>query len=159
VTNGSSSTSTPTSSTVKVNGDVTAGYLHELNITIPDKKNAGGFYTDASALIVNPDGAPHAPFMATYTPTFNPATAITNYGFTQPGETQALINGTYSGNVGAMAFTPLFAAGGSVILNAGTLLGNGHITAYGGPTISVTNSSPDYLLLSDIVIPDEPGGE
>src|SRR5262249_34853218 len=44
-TNGDSSTLAPTSSSVTVNGDVTAGYLHELNITIPDAKNAGGFYS------------------------------------------------------------------------------------------------------------------
>ena len=42
VTNGSSSTSTPTSSTVTMNGTVTAGIFHTLNITIPDDHSADG---------------------------------------------------------------------------------------------------------------------
>lgn len=52
---------------------------------------------------------------------------------------------------------PLYASGGSVTVN-GTLEGSGSITAYGGPTITITNSSPDYLLIGDIEIPDIPGG-
>ena len=58
-----------------------------------------------------------------------------------------------------MVLGPLFAAGGDVTVNAGTLKGNGTITAYGGPTITVTNNSPDYLVLSSITIPNEPGGQ
>ena len=54
---------------------------------------------------------------------------------------------TYNGSVGAMVLGPLFAAGGDVTVNAGTLLGSGTITAYGGPTVTVTNDSPDYLVL------------
>ena len=55
-----------------------------------------------------------------------------------------------------MVLGPLFAAGGDVTVNAGTLHGSGTIIAYGGPTITVTNNSPDYLILDSITIPDEP---
>ena len=59
-----------------------------------------------------------------------------------------------------MVLGTLFAAGGDVTVNAGTLKGStGTITAYGGPTITVTNNSPDYLVLGSITIPDEPGGQ
>ena len=43
---------------------------------------------------------------------------------------------------------PLYASGGSVTVN-GTLEGSGSITAYGGPTITITNKSPDYLLIGE----------
>ena len=47
-----------------------------------------------------------------------------------------------------MVLGPLFAAGGDVTVNAGALHGqHGTITAYGGPTITITNNSPDYLVL------------
>ena len=36
--------------------------------------------------------------------------------------------------------------------------GNGTITAYGGPTITIANDSPDYLILGAINIPNIPGG-
>jgi hypothetical protein len=168
VTDGSSSTSTNTPSSLTVNGTVTAGIYHELNITIPDAQNASangvsGFYSDASALVVNPDGAPHAAFAASFDPNFNPVTTIQNAAnagaFPDPGEATALEDATYNGEVGALVLGPLFAAGGDVTVNAGTLQGNGTITAYGGPTITVTNNSPDYLVLGSINIPDQPGGQ
>src|SRR5262249_26363252 len=95
----------------------------------------------------------------TFVTNFNPYTTIGNYTFTQPGEAAALQQGTYNGTVGAISFMPLYAAGGTVTVNAGTLAGNGSITAYGGPSITVTNYSPDYLLFSDINIPNANGGQ
>ena len=61
----------------------------------------------------------------------------------------------------ALVFGPLYAAGGTVTVNADTLAGDGDgsITAFGGPTISVTNASPDYLVFDAITIPFLPGGE
>ena len=53
-----------------------------------------------------------------------------------------------------MTLGPLFAAGGIVTVNADSILGSGSITAYGGPTITVTNNSPDYLVLGPMTIPD-----
>src|SRR5262249_24781409 len=52
VTDGTSSTSTSPTSQVTLNGTITAGVYHELNITIPDAKNAG-IYSNANAVTVN----------------------------------------------------------------------------------------------------------
>ncbi|MES2789353.1 MAG: hypothetical protein V4719_07010, partial [Planctomycetota bacterium] len=46
--------------------------------------------------------------------------------------------------------TPLFASGGNVTLNAGSISGSGNVTAYGGASITVTNNSAAYLLLGAI---------
>ena len=52
----------------------------------------------------------------------------------------------------------LFAAGGVVKINADQLSGSGTAIANGTPRITIDNQSPDYLLLNDILIPDQPGG-
>jgi len=54
---------------------------------------------------------------------------------------------------------PLYASGGDVTVNADTIQGSGTVTANGGPSINVTNDSPDYLLLGAIDIPNIPGGQ
>jgi hypothetical protein len=56
ITNGSSSTSTPSSSNVTINGNVTAGVFHTLNITIPNDQSAGDANGDSRTVIV--DGGP-----------------------------------------------------------------------------------------------------
>ncbi len=60
--------------------------------------------------------------------------------------------------VGAFVLGTLYAAGGNVAVHADNLMGSGSITAYGGPSITVTNNSPDYLVIAGIDIPDIPGG-
>jgi hypothetical protein len=178
VTNGSSSTSTPSSSNVMINGTVTAGVFHTLSITIPNDQSAADANGDSQTVIVNGgpakkvatsfpgtllSGPTFMSFSAAFDPNFNPystiATAAANGEFPDAGEAAALEAAVYDGVVGAMVLGPLFAAGGDVNLNAGALQGNGTITAYGGPTITVTNNSPDYLVLSSITIPNEPGGQ
>ena len=172
-TNGSSSASTPTSSTVTMNGTVTAGFFHTLNITIPDDHSAkGGFFSDDVSVngsapapvsietdVSNPDTVT---FLASFDSKFNPsntiAAAALNGEFPDSNEASTDEGFVYNGSVGAMVLGPLFAAGGDVTVNAGKLQGNGTVTSYGGPTISVTNYSPDYLVLGSITIPDEPGG-
>src|SRR5262245_18122663 len=57
-----------------------------------------------------------------------------------------------------MVLGPLFASGGDVTGNAGHLVSSGKITAYGGPTISVNNYTPDYLGLASISNSAGPGG-
>ncbi len=162
VTNGSSAPHTATSSNVTMDGAITAGYDRKLDITIPDDKSADGFYSNT--VIVNPDGSPFAGFTQTFDPNFNPAAAITSYygPFPTPGQQaaeQALLNNTSSTPVGAMILSPLFATGGLVTVNAGAFQGGGSITTYSGPTITVTNNSPDYLILSGITIPNLAGGQ
>ena len=156
-TSGSSTPNGSTSSAVTVNGTVTAGAYHELNITIPNDGSAGAGYS--STVNVNPDGAAYAAFLSDFqyfTTTIDNAQA--DGAFSNPAVVPALLAGVYNGLVGAMVLGPLFAAGGDVTVNAGTLNGTGTITAYGGPAITVTNDSPDYLVLGSITIPDEPGG-
>ncbi len=177
VTDGSSKPSVSTSSSVTMNGSITAGYLHTLNITIPDNQSAqGGFYsndvivnggtptsvsTAPAATLVSPKDT--AAFTASFDPSFNPYNTIVaaaNDG-ELPGADATTDEGfVYDGSVGAMVLGTLFAAGGDVTVNAGIFQGStGSITAYGGPTITVTNKSPDYLVLDSINIPDEPGGQ
>ena len=177
VTDGKSSPSTKTSSNVTINGTVVAGTTHELDITIPNDNSVGNGNGDSQDLSVNGGkavaaGSPSAPttvstpstvaFTASYDPNFNPnttiATAAADGDLPDVGEASALEDATYNGEVGAMVLGPLFAAGGDVTVNAGTLNGSGTIAAYGGPSITITNDSPDYLVLSSINIPNEPGG-
>ncbi len=174
VTNGSSSASAPTSSTVTMNGTVTAGIFHTLNITIPDNQSAkDGFFSDdvsvngsapasvsTATLVSNPNTVT---FTASFDPSFNPyntiVAAAADGEFPDTGEAAFDEDAVHDGSVGAMVLGTLFAAGGDVTVNAGTLEGStGTITAYGGPTITVTNNSPDYLVLDSLNIPDEPGG-
>ncbi len=180
-TNGSS-TAVPnlTSSNMTIDGTVIAGYFHELNIVIPNAQNVSYnngsgtvLYTNASAITVNPDGQPFAPFSAYFTTAFNPANTIgalaPTSGTSQdplglsPQQLAAiqLAQGYVApGTVGAIELGTLSAAGGDVTVDAQNLQGNGvgSITAYGGATISVTNNSPDYLILDSVDIQGGLGG-
>jgi filamentous hemagglutinin family protein len=143
VTDGSSHTSTPTTASVVLNGTVTAGVFHNLAITI-----------SGNTLTSNADGAP---FLYAYDPNFNaPAFVSQNYTGTQE---QLLNTGVSSSAVGAFTLGTLFASGGTITINADTLSGNGTLTAFGAPTISVINSSANYLVLGPVNIPNLPGGK
>ena len=154
----SASSSTPTESTsssVTQNGTITAGIYHELDITIPNAQDApGGFYTDTTPIGVN---TTHAPFMATYNGSFSPSTE--DQYFNSSTDAAAFDKDVSTTPVGALTFTPLYAAGGIVTVNADSISGGGSITAYGSPTISITNASPDYLIFNAITIPFLPAGE
>jgi hypothetical protein len=160
-TGGSSTPLGSTSSNMIVDGTVTAGALHELNITIPNDNSAGAGYS--STITVNTDGAPYSAFTHNFTSSFNPYTTIQNAAahgaFSNPSAVMTLLDSVFNGPVGAMVLGPLFASGGDVSVKAGTLQGSGTLKAYGGPTINVTNYSPDYLVLGSINIPDAPGGD
>ena len=128
----SASTSTPSSSVssqVIDNGTITAGIYHELDITIPDKRNSG-IFTDQSQIQVNPDGAANVPFTATFDPSFLPST---ENAFFDPATSAALDSNTSATPVGALTFGPLFAAGGIVTVNASSLSGTGTIIAQARP--------------------------
>ena len=156
-TNGSSSTSTPSSSTVTIDGTVTAGYYHELSIVIP--KNI----TNTSQITFNADGQPYIMPSVYLTADFNPVASIndTTTGNLLASVADALMLAkgyVAQGPVGAIGFGPLSAAGGDVTVDAGTLTGSGRVTAYGGATISIINNSPDYLVLDSIEIQGPLGG-
>jgi hypothetical protein len=152
VTNGKSSPRTSTNSTVTMDGTVTAGIYHELDITIPNDQSAPGSFF-SNTVDMNSGGYP---FTYAFNPSFLPSVFVQD-DFS-PSNAMTFEPYVSSTAVGAIVLGPLYAAGGNVIVNAGTLSGNGAITAYGGPTITVTNDSPDYLVLSSIDIPNLAGG-
>jgi len=154
-TNGSSSPSTSTSSTVTVNGTVTAGIFDQLDITIPSNDPTTPIFSEPDSPI------PVASPSYSFDPSFNPSAVINSSGLS-PTDQQVLDTEVSSGTVAAMelgstAF-PLTAYGGNVTVDAGSLLGDGTITAYGAPTINITNPTADYLVLGPISIPQGPAG-
>lgn len=154
---------TPTA-VVTINGTVIAGIYHDLDVMIPDCANSGDycselFLTDSNfddlgnALIIATSGMPltvaaGAPVtVAVFNPEFDPGLL-----------SDALPAGVANSLVGAYAFGPLLASAGDVNLNATSFVGTGTITAYGAPSIIVRNFSPDYLIMSSVLIPDLAGG-
>ncbi len=158
----SASSSTPTettSSSVTQNGTITAGIYHELDIVIPNAQDAAGQLLYGH----DPDrGESHRRCPA------RPLHGDVQLKL-QPGERGPVfrharrrrrIRQGRVDNAGRSAtFTPLYAAGGIVTVNADSISGGGSITAYGSPTISITNASPDYLIFNAITIPFLPAGE
>ena len=151
----SESSSAATTSNSVLNGTMTAGIYHELSITIPnDQSGANGF---SQTVYANPDGSAYVPFPSYFTPSFIAPSYIDSH-FT--GDTATVLkSGVSDQYVAACNLGPLFATGGTVTVNADSLSGSGTITAYGGPKISVTNNSPNYLILGPINIPNLPGGQ
>ncbi len=155
VTDGSSDAHTTTSSNVNDQGTVTAGIFRTLNITIPNDGSAGGFYS--STVNFNPDAAP---FTMSYNGSYNP-TAVIQAALSGPNQQDLqmiLLSGVSSTPVGALLLQDLYASGGSVQVQADHLSGGGTVTAYGGPTITVLNNSPDYLVIGGAMIPNLAGG-
>ncbi|MEN9663955.1 MAG: hypothetical protein RLZZ326_318, partial [Planctomycetota bacterium] len=120
----------------------------------------------SKSLVVNADGdtiptndLPFRPFVATFTDSFHAPTAIDSYGFTDPTVKDIFKSGVTSDNVVAIRLEKLTARGGQVIVNATSLEGSGRIIANGGPSITVTNESANYLVLSDVSIPNRTYGE
>jgi sugar lactone lactonase YvrE len=120
----------------------------------------------SKSLVVNADGdtiptndLPFRPFVATFTDGFHAPTAIDGYGFTDPTVKDIFKSGVTSDTVVAIQLEKLTARGGQVIVNATSLEGSGRITANGGPSITVTNESANYLILSDVSIPNRTYGE
>ena len=186
MTDGTATPTTSTSSTVTIDGTITAGVFHDLDITIPDDNTATAGGNAIYSNTIEVDGvrttvntatpAPQstqpstvmsptsAAFTAIFDPSFNPYTTIQNAvnagALTDLTEATQLEQLVYDGAVGAIVLGPLFASGGDVTVNADTLQGStGSIAAYGQASIDITNDSPDYLVLSSITIPDEPGGQ
>jgi hypothetical protein len=137
--------------TVTHNGTATAGIYHNLDITIADCGDSGIYCGQVTR---NDDGAP---FAFAFSRAFDaPGYVDSNFS----GTSGALLkSGLSTTPVGAVSLGSLFASGGTIAVNASTLLGTGTLTSYGGPTISVTNNSPDYLLLGAVRIPNAPGAK
>lgn len=160
VTDGSSNPYSLATSTVNMNGNVTAGIYHNLSIVIgcgSDGTTMCGL-NDRPGVFQGPDGIP---VNYSYTANFNPSGYINlNFG-TGTDTATALLNGTSSGTVQAIVITTtLYAAGGTVSINADHINGTGNVTSNGGPVISVVNNSAAYLIIAGGAnIPDTPGGQ
>jgi len=98
---------------------------------------------------------PFKPFQVTYHPAYDPIASIDSYTFNDPTVAEVLKSGVTADRVVAMRLEGLTARGGVVAINASSIQGSGSITAYGAPTIAVDNNSPNYLIVSDLTIPNE----
>ena len=149
-----SRSSTASNAKVDINGSVTAGIYHDLNIVI-----------DCGGVTCGPNSTPTitqisgAPTIASYNPTFD-AAAYVNANYDPDVATTLLAGIQSSGTVKAISLSQLFAAGGTVTINADTITGSGSLTSYGGPTIRLVNNSAAYLLLDGgAYIPNTPGAQ
>jgi hypothetical protein len=147
VTDSSDHPSVKVTSNVVLNAAVVAGIFHQLAITIDDCKDSGIF---CKTLTFNSSAAP---FTASFSASFDAQQFIDSLGLPS-----ALKGDVSSSTVGAYILDSLYASGGSVSINATTLSGSGTVDAWGGPTITVTNNSPDYLIIGSATIPDIVGG-
>lgn len=156
-THPSADISTPNSAVVNINGSVTAGIFHSLVITIDDCQNAGIYCSTAKVLESAGSGYAVNPLFVS---NFDPQSYIAAQFAGGAAGSSAVLNSSVSATpVGAFFIPDLYASGGVVNVNAGTITGNGSITSFGNPTISVVNNSPDYLILQDAYIPYIPGGK
>ncbi|HEY6258284.1 MAG TPA: hypothetical protein VIY51_21075, partial [Xanthobacteraceae bacterium] len=151
-----------TSSTVTINGTVTAGIYHDQEIQIGCGAATCGVNDPAqltllsgAPVIVN--GVTLSAGAAVAAQSFDP-TAFVNAKF-DPEVAPIMLNGVSSGHVPAFMIGQLYAAGGNITINADTIQGAGKLTAYGGPKINVVNTTSAYVVLESAYIPDAPGGQ
>ncbi|MGM0445690.1 MAG: hypothetical protein ACQEQH_04715 [Bacillota bacterium] len=58
----------------------------------------------------------------------------------------------------AIEVKDMFSSGGNITVDSSNLLGDGELTAQGGPKIEVINDTPYHLVLNQLVIPDRDTG-
>ena len=162
ITHNDNSTSTPRAATVTLNGStITAGIYHDLELTIGEAGNPTNYTVTENAAGVpvtylsNDAFSPTAYIAALFPP--DPATPNV------PSDVAAVLDtGVAQGTVQSIAISSqLYAAGGTVTVNADAFAGKGgSVTSYGSPTINVQNYSNAYLVVAGgAYIPDTPGGQ
>ncbi|MEL7048048.1 MAG: hypothetical protein AAFO75_03650, partial [Pseudomonadota bacterium] len=147
------------SSVANINGDVTAGLYHTLNIVIdcPTGPCTTGSQTRIRQL-QNADGSYGAPVLTLLDTGFNPHTYL-DANFDSDTAT-TLKSGMSSAPVSAYRLGQLFASGGNITVHADQINLGGTLTANGGPTISLLNSTAAYVVIDGgAFIPDVPGGQ
>jgi len=152
---------------VVVDGSVSAGVYHTLDVSIPDDQSAGDEFSQTLTITSSgPDALSLADYIrsrASFDERFDARDFVTD-NFDE--ESASFLTGTLSDDpVGAYTLDDLYAEGGSVLVNwddsdddpnqGAGLSGAGTITANGGASITVTNESPDYLVLGEMTIPDD----
>ncbi len=147
VTNSDDNPNWASTSAVTINGNITAGFYHNLNIVI-SCNYALSCLSQTAGLAVTSE----------FNSAFNAARYVTDH-FDQT-VAPVLLGGISGTPVAAFLIDQMYAAGGNVTINANTLAGTGLVTAYGSPTITVVNNSNAYLVLrGGAYIPDVAGGQ
>ncbi len=139
------------STAVTMHGTAIAGAWANLEIEIPDCADDGIFCSQ-------PTQNAGWPVAMSYRGDFLPSafTALSGLG---ESDRQFLADGMATSPVGAVFLGDMFASGGTVTIHGDTIAGAGSVTANGGPSITVANHSPNYLVLGRMIIPQIPGGE
>ncbi|MEN6412472.1 MAG: leukotoxin LktA family filamentous adhesin [Veillonellales bacterium] len=145
VTQSNSDKSTSKSAKVTQKGDISAGIYHNLQITI-DKD--GKLSKNSDSADVSWDYEPQYDLKSYITTHYDAATA------------NVLLSGM-KGNAPTYILGPMFAAGGTIKVNADTFDedGTGSLTSYGAPKIEIENNSNDTLIMGAMEIPNQPGAE
>ncbi len=147
VTNRDNNPNSSATSVVTLNGNITAGFYHDLHIVI-NCSHALSCLNQTSGLSV----------AATYSAMFNAAQYVSDHF--DATVAPVLLGGISANPVPAFLLGQMYAAGGNVIINSNSLDGTGLVTAYGSPTITVINNSNAYLVLAGgAYIPDVSGGQ
>lgn len=149
-TTGTATPTTSTSSVVTMNGTALAGEYNTLVITV-DPTQCLGNGTCAQ------NESQGFPTSITYDPSEDLAALVRSNFPTDPAQSAALA-GVPTTGAPTVTIGTLFAAGGLVYVNAGTLSGNGKVQANGGPSITVENPSNAFLVVGAIMIPNQAGG-
>jgi hypothetical protein len=152
------------SDTVTIDGTIVAGNSHELDIQI--ETSGGGFSvnggatqtfsgpSDGTLVTVDPQtGEAFFPFQVGYDQAYDPAELLVGL---DPTVQLVLSLSLSSTPVPAITLQGLGAAGGRVLIEAGTLSGSGTVSAY-SPEITVDNPSSAYLLLGSVNVPETYG--
>lgn len=127
------------------------------NTGVPTSNGAAPPSAPAGASFANSDGDAGANGAAATTPG---NTSTLSGGNAANVDVASILDSTVTQyNTTALELGSLYAAGGNVTLHTDHILGNGSVTANGSPNVTVTNNSPDYLVLSSITIPDATGGQ
>lgn len=152
------------SGTVTIDGTIVAGNSHELDIRIEASGdgftvNGGATQTfsgpgDGTLVSVEPQaGEAFFPFQVGYDQAYDPAELLVGL---DPTVQLVLSLSLSSTPVTAITLQGLAAAGGRVLIEAGTLSGSGTVSAY-SPEITVDNPSPVYLMLGSVNVPETYG--
>ncbi|QCB45382.1 leukotoxin LktA family filamentous adhesin [Hydrogenophaga sp. PAMC20947] len=169
VSNSSQSTSNDGQQSLSFNGTAVAGTRHEVSLDV----DAYGNITDQKNLVDAVDK------IADYKPVQNLIDQVNRLGVlkasssstSEQADAQAQIdtlnaliqtlNGrglNASTQISAIEVKDTMAAGGNIDITADQIEGSGSMTAWGGPTISLHNASADFLVVDQLFIPNELGG-
>jgi hypothetical protein len=160
------SVSKPVTGTVTIDGTVTAGLYHEQEILI-NCGQGGTCGPNSVAQLQLMKGAPVVVNGVTLQALSSPSAVVNSQSFNAAGYVSAnfdpevapvMLLGVSANPVQDFMIGPMFAAGGNVTINADVIKGAGTVTALGAPTITLTNNSNAYIVLSQAYIPDAPGG-